>query len=123
MFFDVSVGVMLGTILGVQPAGAPLLEVSADGVDQLARGAGPVGIALSRGIYDVDTDVVLHDLGHEAVDGTSDGRDQLQHLRAPGLRLDGALEGLDLTPDPANPADEFRLLSNRVAHALEDNIG
>src|SRR3989442_7440397 len=93
-----------------------LPEIGADGVDQFARGAGPAGIALAGGINDVDTDVVLHDLGHETGNRAPNGRYELQCLRGPRLRLESPLNGLDLSSDAADPADQLRPLADGVNH-------
>jgi len=79
-------------------------------------------MALARGINDVDTDVVLHDLGHEAVDRATNGCDELQCLRAPRLRLKSPLNGLDLSSDAADAADQLRLIAAGMAHAEEFTI-
>src|SRR4029450_1923650 len=94
-----------------------LLEVGADSVDQFAGRGGTVSIALTRWIDDVEADVILHDLGHEAVDRAADGRDELQRLRTARLVLQGPLEGVDLSPDTPHAADEFGLLADRMSHS------
>ena len=67
-----------------------------------------------RGMW--SRDVVFDHLGHEAVDRPPDGRDQLQRLRAPRLSLESPFEGLDLSPDAADPADQLGFAADGVAH-------
>src|SRR2546428_6871839 len=99
-----------------------LPEIGADGVSRFGRGGGPAGIALARGINDVDADVVLHDLGHKAVDRGRNGRDELQCLGAPRLRLKSPLDGLDLSSDAADATDQLRLLADGVAHTENSTL-
>jgi hypothetical protein len=103
-------------IVGEAITRRPSLEIGADDIDQLVGGVGSVRVALSLGIDDVDTDVVLHNLGHEAVDRPPDGRDQLQRLRAPRLSLESPFEGLDLSPNAADPADQLGFAAAGMAH-------
>ena len=61
-------------------------------------------------------EVLLEDLGHETVHGTSGARNQLQSFAAIVFRLKGALDCLALPFDAANAGEQLRLVADRVSY-------
>lgn len=73
-----------------------LSQVCAHDVDEL--GGAFVALRLSQAVIGhMQQDVILDQLGHQTVDGTAHAGDQLQHVGAAFLVLQGPLDGLYAT--------------------------
>jgi peptide-methionine (R)-S-oxide reductase len=106
--------------------GSPCLrgspEVGADYIDQLIGPLLALDIARVR-VRNVGAQVILDHLRHQSIHGTARRSDLLQNFRASLLRLQGALEALDLAANAAHATQEFGLLTNGVTHTLINTIG
>ena len=87
------------------------------------RSAAPLAFSgfCSRRIDNVMTDVILKKLRGQPVHGTSHRGNQHQHISTAELCFQRALDGLDLSPDASDPADELRPVLDRIRHRY--NIG
>jgi len=68
-------------------------------------------LAVSRHVV---ADVVLHQFGHEAVDGSPCSREPLQDLRALLIVIESAQNGLQLADDLLRSVDKVQLFSRCV---------
>lgn len=73
-----------------------LLQIGAHQLRELGDALGSLGFGCG-GRAKLLTDVCLHDFGHEAVDGTTDGSDLLQHRSTVGIGVECANKGITLT--------------------------
>src|SRR5712692_5557814 len=71
--------------VGLAPGAGGLLQVTANQVHELFSRLGLLGFRIGIGADDMEPNVVLDDLGHEAVDRSAAGGDGLQHALAVGL--------------------------------------
>ena len=76
-----------------------------------------------RWIGHVHADVVFEQLRHEAARRAAHRNGQLHHLGAVGIRLERALDRLDLAAQPADTLLQLGLLMNRVSHMRRRSIG
>lgn len=67
--------------------------------------------------------VRLQDLRHQAIDGTSHGRELLQHGRAVGARFERTLERLGLATDAAHPGQGLFLVFGGMGHGAAQIVG
>ena len=95
-----------------------LFQVGADDVDELVCAARPLHVVVMRRIGDVDPDVILHQLGHQAIGGSADRYNELHDLRASHLGLQRALDRLHLTTQATNTVQQLAFLFDRVAHVF-----
>jgi hypothetical protein len=58
----------------------------------------------------------FHHFRHEAVQRAAASRHELQHTGTLILFVEGSLDGFYLSPDPANPTQEFCFVLCRVSH-------
>src|ERR1039457_6938140 len=65
-------------------------------------------------------DVILHQLGNQAVCCAAHRHDKLHHLIAIDLRLERSLDRLDLATKTADAIQQLILTANRMAHGIED---
>jgi hypothetical protein len=79
-------------------------------------GAGRFAGRAVVGVHDVEADVALDHLGHEALDGPVAGGDGVQDGRAVLLLVNGLLDAFDLTPDAADAVEQFLLVADGVGH-------
>ena len=89
---------------------------------QLFGGLNAGVVAWSQRVDHVLADVVLDDLGDEAVHRTAAGGGLLQHAGALGLFVDCALEGFELAADAAKAIEELGLLGRDVSHWVPESI-
>ena len=88
---------------------APLREVSRlfqvrlDDIDQFFCAFRLGGIAFPRWVDDMNSNVVLDDLCHQAIQGAARRYDEMEHARAAFLLFECTLNGFDLTPNPPHP--------------------
>jgi hypothetical protein len=61
------------------------------------------------------TDVSVEDLGHQGVDRAAAGRNRVQDVRTVRLSFDRVLNGLYLSPDPADTIENLLLVSQYVS--------
>lgn len=93
-----------------------LPQVRPDDVDELAaRFLLGAGRPATR-IEDVESDVALDELGHQAIDRAATGRERLKDASAFMLVVERALDGFHLTADPPDPVQELGLVPYRVRH-------
>jgi len=90
-----------------------LLEVGAHDIDELG-GAFVALVLRERVIYDVQSDVILDHLRHQAVDCPADAGDQLQHVGAALFLLQGSFDSLHLAANAAHTIEQFQLLASCV---------
>jgi hypothetical protein len=86
-----------------------LLQVSLNYVDQLFGAAG-AGAAFTVRIDDVDADVILDYLRHQAVHRAARGHDQVKDVGASFFLVDRTFERFDLSAYAANPVQELGFL-------------
>ncbi len=67
-------------------------------------------------IDEVRANVILHDLGHQPINGAAGARNQLEHVGATDFLIERAFDGFDLSADTSHPIEEFGLFANGVAH-------
>lgn len=70
-----------------------LLQVAADDFHQLVSPFGAFLLVLDRRVCHMFADVVLDDLGHQAVHAATCCSKQMQNVRAAMPRVEGALDG------------------------------
>jgi hypothetical protein len=76
------------------------LQVGVNHIDEVLRAFGTLSIPLVCGIGDVHADVIFEQLGHEAAGSTAHGHRQLHDLGTIAIRLQRALDGIDLATQP-----------------------
>jgi hypothetical protein len=81
-------------------------------VDQFLSSLRAFAVCLARWIDDVETNVILDNLRHEAIDRAAHGGDEMQHVAAADFFLKRAFHGLDLTANTADTLRQFRFLSD-----------
>jgi hypothetical protein len=84
-------------------------QISADDFDELVRASGARYVAGDGGAGDVRTHMLLEHFGHEAIGGATKGGNLLQDLRTAPLRLECALQRLDLAGIRRTRASSFVL--------------
>ena len=93
-----------------------LLQVRAHHIDQFFGRMSALRIGLARRIDEVRANVILHDLGHQPIDGAAGARDQLQHVGTTDFLIERPFDGFDLSADTSHTIDQFGLFTNGVAH-------
>ncbi len=93
-----------------------LFQVGADDVDELSGAARPLDVVVMRRIGEVDPDVILHHLGHQAIGGSADRYNELHDLGASRLGLQRALDRLHLAAETTNTVQQLAFLFDRVTH-------
>ena len=73
-------------------------------------------IGLMSRIDEVCADVILHNLGHQPVDGAAGARNQLEHVGTTDFLIERPFDRFDLSADTSHPIEEFGLFANGVAH-------
>ena len=73
-------------------------------------------IGLMSWINEVRANVILHDLGHQPVDGTAGAGNQLEHVGTTDFLIERPFDRFDLSADTSHPIEEFGLFANGVAH-------
>jgi len=96
---------------------AASLEVGSDHFEQLLGGLRVQRVRMLLRIDQMGAHVVLDDFGHQPGGSSAHSCDQVHHLFAARVSIEGALDGLDLTPDPAHSRQELLLLTDGVRHA------
>lgn len=74
----------------------------------------PLNVILGR--QDVAANMVFHHLGHQSVDGSSHGRNELQYVGAPDFLIERPLYCFHLSTDAANSTQQLRFFANGVRH-------
>jgi hypothetical protein len=82
-----------------------------DNLDQFLRAPG-TGAALTIRIDHMHPDMVLNDLGHQAVHCAARRYDQVKHVGTALFFLDRALKRFDLTANAPHPVQELGFLFN-----------
>jgi hypothetical protein len=95
----------------------PLSQVGMNDLDQLLGPLGAVAVGIACRVGDMEPDVVLHDLRHEAVHGAACGRYEMHDLGATSFTLERALDRLDLAADTPDAIQQLGFFANRVRHA------
>src|ERR1700687_2248200 len=90
-----------------------LLQVCLDYVDQLF-GSASAGAAFTVRIDDVDADVILDDLRHQAVHRAARGDDEMKDFGASFFFVDRAFERFDLAAHAADSVQELGFLFDGV---------
>jgi hypothetical protein len=75
--------------------------------DRLLGTRGTVVVGIVCRIGNVKANVVLHDLGHEAVHGTARGSDEVHDLSAASLTFERAFDGFHLAADAADAVQQL----------------
>src|SRR5712691_1251374 len=104
--------------VGGQRRAPGLFEVGMHDVNQFFGALGAFRVGLPGRINDVHADVVLHHLGHQAVDRATGGGDETQHFRTAHFRVQRAFDGLHLAANAAYAMQQLGLLGNRVSHGV-----
>ena len=73
-------------------------------------------IGLMSWINEVRANVILHNLGHQPVDGTARAGNQLEHVGTTDFLIERPFDRFDLSADTSHPIEEFGLFANGVAH-------
>src|ERR1700676_2911491 len=87
-------------------------QVSPDNLDQVVGGIFR-GLCVSRHVI---ADVVFHQFGHQAVDGSLRCRQAMQDLGAGFVFVQRALHGLQLTDDLFGSIDQVEFFSGYMRH-------
>ena len=61
--------------------------------------------------------VILENLRHQAVDGAARRGQEMHHVGAVGVALEGALDGFDLAANAADAVEQLLLVADGVSHA------
>src|ERR1700730_4206581 len=93
-----------------------LLQVCLNYVDQLLGAAGS-GAAFTVWIHDVDADVILDNLRHQAVHRATRGDDEMKNLAASFFLVDRAFERFDLAAHAPDPVQELGFFFDGVRHS------
>jgi hypothetical protein len=89
-----------------------LLQISADDLDYVLGGFfGGFGI-----LRHVIEDVVLHELGHQAVDGAASSGQAVKHFGALLVLIEAFEDGFQLADDFLGAVDEIQFFSGRMRH-------
>ena len=94
-----------------------LLQVGVKNFDQFFCAHCPVAVWVVCRIADMKADVILHDLGHEAVHRAARGSDEVHDLGAAPFTRERALQGLDLTANAAHAVQQLGFFLNRMCHS------
>ncbi len=81
-------------------------------VDELLRRLGARGRSFLLRVDQMLANVALKHLGHQGVDGTARGRDEVENLGALVSRFNSAFNGLDLTTQSSNTAEQLLIVSS-----------
>jgi hypothetical protein len=73
-------------------------------------------IGLANRIDKVCANVILHDLGHQPVDGATGARNQLEHVGTTDFVIERPFDGFDLSADTSHTIEQFGFFANSVAH-------
>jgi hypothetical protein len=80
-------------------------------IDQLLSAFRSVTIMLACRIDDVEANVILHNLRHEAIDRAAHRRNQMKNVSAADFLLKRTLNGFDLPTDATHTFQELGLLA------------
>src|SRR5580658_3515897 len=102
----------LGSHSSAAPA-ARSFEIGVDDVNQLIGGRGArAGDAAEH----VLAQVILEDFRQQTVDGAPRGREQVHDVRAVGVALERALDGLHLAANPPDAVQQLLFVAHGVSH-------
>lgn len=73
-------------------------------------------IGLMTRIDEVGANMILHDLGHQPIDGAAGAGNQLEHVGTADFLIERSFDGFDLSADTSHPIEEFGFFANGVAH-------
>jgi hypothetical protein len=99
-----------------QNLGAALPEIGTNHIDQLLRTGSLSRTASVFCVKDMKADVPFEHFRHEAIHGSTGGRNELQNIRTLLLGLESALNRFDLTGDAAHSLNQFCSFPNRMRH-------
>jgi hypothetical protein len=93
-----------------------LAEVGFHDIQELLRSHGAFGVGVFPWVDEMSADVAFDHFGHEAVNCSAAGGDELKRAGAFLLVRQCAVDRLDLTTDAAHPVSEFPFALNGVRH-------
>lgn len=92
-----------------------LLQIAVNEIDELLCGLRPVGVACERRIDDVKANVVLENLGHEAVDRSACGGERLQNGAAIAFCFEEFFDAIELPADSLDAVEQLGAFANSVS--------
>jgi hypothetical protein len=99
-----------------RPDTPQLLEVRTYHVDQFFSRMSALRIGLISRINEVRANMILHDLGHQPVDGAAGAGNELQHVSTTDFLIERPFDGFDLSANASHAIEEFGLFANGVGH-------
>jgi hypothetical protein len=101
-----------------RPLSALSLQIRTHDFDQFLGGLSLWRVLAVFWRENMKAHMTFHYLSHQTVECTTAGCHQLQDTCAFRFRLQGALNGVDLSPDAANTNEQFVFLFCSVSHAF-----
>src|SRR5579864_3616723 len=98
-------------------------QVGLHHVDQLLGRVRLSGGRVAIGVDQVEADMALHHLGHEAVHRAPCCGDEPHGGAALRFRFEGTLHGLDLAADAADPVEQLGLVADEMSHGSPPRRG
>ena len=93
---------------------ASSFQIGADNIKELLRRFRVQCLRMLFGVDEMRPHVVLYDLGHQTGHRSSRAGDEMHHLFAARLAVEGALNCFDLAPDAAHASQQLVFFANCI---------